>query len=152
MSKLEIIKQNPGQSVSDYAQKFKMLMQRVNTTGGFGQHYIISKFVRRLSPYLMIMVVGHTNTAKSEEEEYEDEALFETDLFQLENENEIHSNSEIDKDKLECIEWPYNEEEFINLYIADVEENETMEQVTIKALIPKEIISTGGIDIGQTLM
>ncbi|CAI2196430.1 7489_t:CDS:1, partial [Funneliformis geosporum] len=32
----------------------------------------------------------------------------------------------------------------------DVEENETVEQVTVKALIPKEIISTGGTDIGQT--
>ncbi|CAI2196317.1 951_t:CDS:1, partial [Funneliformis geosporum] len=60
MFELEIIKQNPGQSVSDYAQKFKMLMQRVDITGGFGQHYIISKFVRELSPHLMTMIVGHS--------------------------------------------------------------------------------------------
>ncbi|CAI2189272.1 12651_t:CDS:2, partial [Funneliformis geosporum] len=32
----------------------------------------------------------------------------------------------------------------------NVEENETVEQITVKALIPKEIISTGGTDIGQT--
>ncbi|CAI2195250.1 564_t:CDS:1, partial [Funneliformis geosporum] len=32
----------------------------------------------------------------------------------------------------------------------DVEENETTEQVTVKALIPKEVISTGGTDIRQT--
>ncbi|CAI2195397.1 9429_t:CDS:2, partial [Funneliformis geosporum] len=32
----------------------------------------------------------------------------------------------------------------------DIEENETVEQITVKALIPKEIISTGGTDIGQT--
>ncbi|CAI2166667.1 17410_t:CDS:2 [Funneliformis geosporum] len=137
MSELEMIKQNPRQSVSDYVQKFKMLMQRVDTTGGFGQHYIISKFVRGLSPHLMTMVVGHNelrakiqnqlvkspikyieeakpyfrilaNTAESEEKEYEDKALFETDLFQLKNENEIHSDLEIDKNELECIEWSYN--------------------------------------------
>jgi len=60
MSELEMIRQNPGQSVSDYAQKFKMLMQRVDTTGGFGQHYVISKFVRGLTPHLMTMVVGHS--------------------------------------------------------------------------------------------
>ncbi|CAI2194307.1 13706_t:CDS:2, partial [Funneliformis geosporum] len=60
MSELEMIKQNPGQSVSDYTQKFKMLMQRVDTTGGFRQHYIVSKFVRGLSPHLMIIVVGHS--------------------------------------------------------------------------------------------
>ncbi|CAI2173261.1 9132_t:CDS:2 [Funneliformis geosporum] len=180
MSELEIIKQNPGQSVSDYTQKFKMLMQRVDTTEGFGQHYIVSKFVRELLLHLMTIIVGHSpqtldaaitkakeietgftiaqpiqqqqimnqlvkslikciekakpyfrilaNTAKSEEEEYEDEALFEMDLFQFENENEerkIHSDSEIDKDELE-------------------------QQVTVKALIPKEIISTRRTDIRLT--
>ena len=60
MSELEMIRQNPGQSVSDYAQKFKMLMQRVDTTGGFGQHYIVNKFIRGLSTHLMTMVVGHS--------------------------------------------------------------------------------------------
>ncbi|CAI2175172.1 17167_t:CDS:2, partial [Funneliformis geosporum] len=107
------------------------------------------KCIEEAKPYFRILA----NTAESEEEEYEDEALFETDLFQLENENEereIHSDSEIDKDELECIEWPYEKEEFINLYIANVEENETVEQITVKALIPKEIISTGRTDIGQT--
>ncbi|CAI2195220.1 3125_t:CDS:1, partial [Funneliformis geosporum] len=60
MSELVIIKQNPEQSVSNYAQKFKMLMQRVDTTREFGQHYIISKFIRGLSSYLMTMIVSHS--------------------------------------------------------------------------------------------
>ncbi|CAI2183988.1 13007_t:CDS:2 [Funneliformis geosporum] len=32
----------------------------IDTTGGFGQHYIISKFVKGLSPYLMTIIVGHS--------------------------------------------------------------------------------------------
>ncbi|CAI2201094.1 1055_t:CDS:1, partial [Funneliformis geosporum] len=32
----------------------------------------------------------------------------------------------------------------------NVKENEIVEQITVKALIPKEIISTRGTDIGQT--
>ncbi|CAI2201885.1 3643_t:CDS:2, partial [Funneliformis geosporum] len=33
--------------VSDYAQKFKMLMQRVDTTEGFGQHYIVNAAITK---------------------------------------------------------------------------------------------------------
>ncbi|CAI2186582.1 13254_t:CDS:2, partial [Funneliformis geosporum] len=39
---------------------------------------------------------------------------------------------------------------FLNYFATDIEENEMIEQVTVKALILKEIISTGGTDIGQT--
>ncbi|CAI2176618.1 13772_t:CDS:2 [Funneliformis geosporum] len=91
------------------------------------------KCIEEAKPYFRILA----NTAESKEKEYEDEALFKMDLFQLENENEereIYSDSEIDKDELE----------------SNVKENETIEQVYIKALIPKEVISTERTDIGQT--
>ena len=84
------------------------------------------KCIKEAKPYFRILA----NTAESEEEEYEDETLFETDLFQIENENEerkFQSNSEVDKDELDCIEWPYSEKEFINLYTADIEDNEMPE-------------------------
>ncbi|CAI2161517.1 9063_t:CDS:2 [Funneliformis geosporum] len=71
------------------------------------------KCIEEVKPYFRILA----NTAKSEEEEYENETLFETNLFQIKNENEerkIHSDSEIDKNELE----------------SDVEENETIEQKT----------------------
>ena len=59
MTDLELIRQQPGQSVADYAQKYKMLIQRVDPIEGFGQQYIISKFIRRLVPHIMTMVIGH---------------------------------------------------------------------------------------------
>src|SRR5215216_2921255 len=60
------------------------------------------KCIEEAKPYFRILA----NTAESEEEEYEDEALFETDLFQTDNEDkeETDSDSTIDKDELECIE------------------------------------------------
>ena len=67
------------------------------------------KCIKEAKPYFRILA----NTAESKEEEYEDETLFETDLFQIGNddeEREISSDSEIDNDELECIEWPYSEE------------------------------------------
>ena len=60
MTDLELIHQQPGQSVADYAQKYKMLVQRVDPAGGFGQQYIVSKFIKGLVPHIMTMVVGHS--------------------------------------------------------------------------------------------
>ena len=60
MTELELIRQAPGQSVASYAQKFKMLIQRVDPTGGFGNQYRVSKFIRGLKPQIMTLVIGHS--------------------------------------------------------------------------------------------
>jgi hypothetical protein len=60
MTDLELIRQQLGQSVADYAQKYKMLVQRVDPARGFGQQYIVSKFIRGLVPHIMTMVVGYS--------------------------------------------------------------------------------------------
>ena len=71
------------------------------------------------------------------------------DLFQIENNNDFSSESDEGSDELERIKWPYQEEEIIALYSMDTKEG-TEEQEIVKALIPREIISTGRIDIRQT--
>ncbi|CAI2188770.1 12668_t:CDS:2 [Funneliformis geosporum] len=68
------------------------------------------------------------------------------------NDEESSSDSTIDQDELECIEWSHDEEKFINLYAADIEEEETTEQITIKSLISKEITSIEGLILDKLLM
>ena len=60
MTELELIRQASEQSVVSYVQKFKMLIQRVDPTGGFGNQYRVSKFIRGLNPQIITLVVGHS--------------------------------------------------------------------------------------------
>ena len=65
ISELDMLKQQPTQSVGSYAEKFKTLINRVDPMRNFGANYRIRKFIRGLSPYIMTMVVEHSpNTLK----------------------------------------------------------------------------------------
>src|SRR5215216_2864361 len=76
------------------------------------------KCIEEAKPFFRILA----NTAENEEEEYVDEALYEIDLFQIKNDDDYSSDLNEGSDELECIKWPYQEEEIIALYSMDTEE------------------------------
>ena len=96
------------------------------------------------------------------EEEYEDELLYETQLFTLTTQEDPESESDseveqeyitLDEDSDEEIDhWEiyqlYDTKEIYNTEITD--ENLTEEQKQIIGQIPEEIISTTGNDLGST--
>ena len=59
MSDLDMLRQQPTQTVGEYAEKFKALIDRVDPTRTLNAEYRVRKFIRGLSPHLMTMVVGH---------------------------------------------------------------------------------------------
>ena len=120
------------------------------------------KCVEERRPFFRILATSVDN-----EEEYEDELLQEADLYNAEpDENdEILSNWEdwesdsddesiVKQDELGHIECPYDSyDEIFNiqeLYLAEEDETLTSEQKNIISLIPQEIISSSGTDLGQT--
>ena len=120
------------------------------------------KCVEERRPFFRILATSVDN-----EEEYEDELLQEADLYNAEpDENdEILSSWEdwksdsdnesiVKQDELEHIECPHDSYDEIfdiqELYLAEEDGTLNSEQKEIISLIPQEIISSSGTDLGQT--
>ena len=63
MSDLDMLRQQPTQSVGEYAEKFKALIDRVDPARNLTADYRVRKFIRGLSSHLMTMVIKHSPTS-----------------------------------------------------------------------------------------
>ena len=63
MSDLDMLRQQPTQSVREYAEKFKTLIDYVDSTRNLTADYRVRKFIRELSPHLITMVIEHSPTS-----------------------------------------------------------------------------------------